>query len=49
MTALTITAKVLNATDEKYAPFAGYSSFRNATYYYPADGRSLFVSARYAF
>ena len=46
---LTITAKVLNATDEKYAPFAGYSSFRNATYYYPADGRSFFLSARYDF
>jgi iron complex outermembrane receptor protein len=45
---LTITAKVLNATDEKYSPFAGVSS-SNTLYYYPADGRSFFLSARYDF
>lgn len=44
-----ITAKLLNATDRKYAPFAGYSAFRNDTYYYPADGRSLFVAGRIDF
>jgi iron complex outermembrane receptor protein len=45
----TISAKVLNATDKKYSPFAGYSAFYNDTYYYPADGRSFFASARYDF
>ena len=44
-----ITAKILNAFDKKYSSFAGYSSFYNDTYYYPADGRSLFVSGRYDF
>ncbi len=50
---LKITAKVLNATDRKYSPFAGYG-FNSAlgrydTYYYPADGRAFYVSARYDF
>ncbi len=44
-----ITAKLLNALDEKYASTAGYSSFYNDHYYYPADGRGAFVSARYDF
>ena len=44
-----ITAKLLNALDKKYAPFAGYSAARNDTYFYPADRRSVFVSARYDF
>ena len=44
-----ITAKLLNALDKKYSPLAGYSSFYNDTYYYPADGRSVFVSGRYDF
>ena len=44
-----ITAKLINALDKKYSPFAGYSAFRNDTYYYPADGRSVFVAARYDF
>ncbi len=43
-----ITAKLLNATDEKYSPFSGYSSTRGL-YYYPADGRAFFVTAGYAF
>ena len=45
----TITAKLLNVFDRRYAPFGGYSTFRNDTFYYPADARSLFVSARYSF
>ncbi|WP_334157034.1 TonB-dependent receptor [Oryzomicrobium sp.] len=45
----TVTAKLLNALDKKYAPFAGYSSFKHDTYYYPADGRTAYVSARYDF
>lgn len=44
-----ITAKLVNAFDKKYSPYAGYSAYKNDTYYYPADGRSLFVSARYDF
>ena len=44
-----ITAKVLNAFDKKYASFAGYSATYNDTYFYPADGRSLFISGRYDF
>jgi iron complex outermembrane receptor protein len=43
----TITAKLINALDRRYAPFAGYSTFVNDHYYYPADARSLFVGARY--
>ena len=42
-----ITAKLVNAFDKKYSPYAGYSAYKNDTYYYRADGRSLFVSARY--
>ena len=44
-----ITAKLINAFDTKYSPFAGYSAYRNDSYYYPADGRSVFVSGRYEF
>lgn len=44
-----ITAKVLNALDRKYAPLAGYSSFYQDTYYYPADARSFFISGRLDF
>jgi len=44
-----ITAKVINALDKKYSPFAGYSALSNDTYYYPADPRSFFVSARHDF
>ena len=44
-----ITAKLINAFDKKYSPFAGYSAYRKDTYYYPADGRSVFVSGRYDF
>ena len=44
-----ITAKVLNALDKKYSPLAGYDVWSNQTYYYPADGRSVFISGRYDF
>ena len=44
---LKISAKVLNALDKKYSPFAGYSASYGDTFYYPADARSFFVSARY--
>jgi len=44
-----LTARVLNAFDKRYAPFAGYSPSIADYYYYPADGRGIHVSARYDF
>ncbi len=46
---LKITAKVLNAGDKKYSSFAGYSTFKNDTYFYPADRRAFYLAARYDF
>jgi len=43
----TVTARLINALDRRYAPFAGYSTFVNDHFYYPADARSFFVSVRY--
>jgi iron complex outermembrane recepter protein len=43
----TVTAKLINALDRRYAPFAGFSTFLNDHYYYPADARSAFLSVRY--
>jgi len=45
----TITAKLLNAFDKHYAPFASYSPFIADYYYYPADGRRFQLGARYDF
>jgi iron complex outermembrane receptor protein len=45
----TVTAKLLNATDKRYAPFASYSAFIADYYYYPADGRRFQLGARYDF
>jgi iron complex outermembrane receptor protein len=45
----TITARVLNAFDKRYAPFAGYSTFASDHYYYPGDGRTFQLAARYDF
>ncbi len=44
-----ITAKLLNAFDKRYASSGGYSTLYSDHYYFPADARSLFVSARYMF
>jgi iron complex outermembrane receptor protein len=44
----TISAKLMNAFDRKYAPFAGID-FTGALFYFPADPRTLYVSARYDF
>jgi len=44
-----ITVKLLNAFDRKYAPEAVFSGSTSRYSYWPADGRALFVSARYAF
>jgi iron complex outermembrane receptor protein len=43
----TLTLKVLNAFNKRYAPYAGYSTFFNDYFYYPADPRSVFVGVRY--
>jgi iron complex outermembrane receptor protein len=43
----TFTARLINALNRRYAPFAGFSTFVNDYFYYPADPRSLFVSVRY--
>ncbi|MDR1999916.1 MAG: TonB-dependent receptor [Zoogloeaceae bacterium] len=45
----TVTARLLNAFDKRYAPFAGYSTFSADYYYYPGDGRSFQLAARYDF
>lgn len=45
----TVTARLLNALDRRYAPYAGYSPWIADHYYYPADGRSFHLSARYDF
>jgi iron complex outermembrane receptor protein len=44
----TLKAQIANALDHKHAAFAGYSSTAGL-YYYPTDGRALFVSGRYDF
>ena len=46
---LTLSARVLNATNKHYAPYALYSTSRSDYFYYPGDKRSFFVSARYDF
>jgi len=43
----TLQARVINALDRRYAPFAGYSTFLADHYFYPADARSLFLSLGY--
>lgn len=45
----TVTARLLNAFDRRYAPFAGYSPWISDHYYYPADGRSFHLGVRYDF
>lgn len=45
----TVTARLLNAFDKRYAPYAGYSPWITDHYYYPADGRSFHLGARYMF
>jgi len=44
-----ISASALNLLDKRYAPYGLYSSSKSDYYYYPADGRTLLVSARYNF
>jgi iron complex outermembrane receptor protein len=42
-----ITARLLNAFDKIYSPFAGL--YGNSEYYYPADGRTFLMTASYNF
>lgn len=44
----TLKAKLLNALDKKYSAYSGLN-FTGAEYFYPADPRSLYVSAGYTF
>ena len=46
---LKLTARVNNLFDKQYAAYAGYSSFKNDTFYMPADGRAAYVTLGYAF
>ena len=44
----TISAKLMNAFDRKYAPFAGID-FAGRLFYFPADPRTFYVGASYQF
>mgnify|MGYP001765329316 CR=1 FL=1 len=44
-----VSARLLNAFNEKYSPYAGYSTFQSDYYYYPADGRTFLMTASYNF
>ncbi len=45
----TVSARIANLFDRRYATSAGYSVFNSDYYYYPAEPRSLFVTASYRF
>lgn len=38
-----------NLTDKRYAPYGIFSTFQNDYFYFPADGRSFYLSVRYDF
>lgn len=44
---LKLGARVNNLFDTKYAAYAGYSSFRNDTFFAPAEGRAMFITLNY--
>lgn len=46
---VTISLIALNITDKKYSPFGLFSSSKSDYYYFPADGRTFYLSARYDF
>ncbi|WP_300441481.1 TonB-dependent receptor [Zoogloea sp.] len=46
---VTLQLRLANATNQKYAPYALFSSFAGDYYFYPAEGRSLFGTVRYDF
>ena len=41
--------RVMNLFDQRYAPFALYSSFQDDFFHFPADPRTVFVSVRHDF
>jgi iron complex outermembrane receptor protein len=44
-----IDATALNLLDKRYAPYGLYSTYKADYYYFPGDGRTLFISAKYDF
>lgn len=46
---VTISLSALNVTDKVYSPFGLFSSFRNDYFYFPAEGRTAYLSVRYDF
>lgn len=46
---VTLSLTALNILDKKYSPYAIFSTFKNDYFYFPADGRTLYFSARYDF
>jgi iron complex outermembrane receptor protein len=46
---LQLNAMVINALDKHYAPYALYSNTFSDYYYFPADSRTFYLSARYDF
>lgn len=47
--ALRLQLKAANLFDKRYATYGGFDVYRPDYYYYPADGRSVQLSARYDF
>ncbi len=46
---VTISLSMLNVTDKKYSAYALFSTYKNDYYYFTADGRTVYLSARYDF
>lgn len=44
-----IALMALNLTDKRYSPFSTLNFMRTDKFYFPADGRSFYLSARYDF
>lgn len=44
-----VSLTALNLLDKRYAPYGLYSTFKSDYYYFPADGRTAFVSVKYDF
>jgi iron complex outermembrane recepter protein len=49
MKPVTISLMAQNVTDKKYSPYGLFSSAKNDYYYFPADGRTFYLNARYDF
>ncbi len=46
---VTLSISILNLTDKKYSPYGLFSSYYNDYYYFPANARTFYLSARYDF